>query len=331
MIYKCKNCGGNAIYNPESGKMHCPFCDSDDSEEVVTGTSLGMCPSCGAQIELEAKEKSFLSACKCEHCGNYMIFDERVEGIYEPHLIVPFKIGKNQVKEILKQEFAKKVFLPASFLWESKLETIEGMYVPFWLYDYMAHYTYNATGTKLRVWRSGDTEYTEHKIYSIIREMNIDFEKIPVDASIAMEDGVMDLMEPYNYQALEAFQAKYMSGFFSEIYNEGSSELEERAKKKVGEDSRELMQATISGYNTVNATNDDLTMKRDGTHYALMPVWIYQYSYRKKEYRFYINGQTGKVIGETPVDYKKAAVYGTTLFASAVAAASLLLTFLEVL
>ena len=33
MIFKCKNCGGNAVYHPEKKKMWCPHCDSEDSEE----------------------------------------------------------------------------------------------------------------------------------------------------------------------------------------------------------------------------------------------------------------------------------------------------------
>ena len=34
MIYKCKNCGGDMVFEPSIGKMKCPFCDSTECEEV---------------------------------------------------------------------------------------------------------------------------------------------------------------------------------------------------------------------------------------------------------------------------------------------------------
>ncbi len=70
--------------------------------------------------------------------------------------------------------------------------------------------------SKIRTWRSGNYEYTETSLYQVERDATIDFEKLPVDASIAMPDEAMDLIEPYDYKALEDFQTKYMSGFFAE-------------------------------------------------------------------------------------------------------------------
>ena len=73
---------------------------------------------------------------------------------------------------------------------------MEGIYVPFWLYDYGADYDFAGEGTRVRTWRSGDTEYTETSYFEVIRQMDVDFDRIPVDASIAMDDGIMDLMGP---------------------------------------------------------------------------------------------------------------------------------------
>ena len=38
---------------------------------------------------------------------------------------------------------------------------MEGIYVPFWLYDYKACYDYTGEGVRVRTWTSGNTEYTE--------------------------------------------------------------------------------------------------------------------------------------------------------------------------
>ena len=312
MIFKCRNCGGNTVYEPSRKRMYCPHCESLDSESIVQEGSLAQCGNCGAPIT----PGQYASAGRCEHCGSYLVYNERIEGIYEPHLILPFKINKDMAVERLNQEFHKKTFLPSSFLSQKSLEKLEGIYVPFWLYDYQAHYDFEGEGTRIRSWRQGDTEYTETSYYHIIRQMEADFDKVPVDASFVMDDGEMDLMEPYAYQELEAFNPKYMSGFDGEVYNQSAPELEERAQVKVRDASESLMQQSLAGYNSVRPGRKTLNFDRDGVRYALMPVWMYLYQYQGKTWRFSVNGQTGKVIGKTPVSRGKVLLYGLTTMIS---------------
>ena len=64
------------------------------------------------------------------------------------------------------------------------------------MYDYDSDVAYEAIGTKVRSWTSGDKRYTETSYFDVGRSLHVNYEGIPVDASIAMEDGIMDLMEP---------------------------------------------------------------------------------------------------------------------------------------
>lgn len=327
MIYKCQNCGANTVYAPEKNGMCCPHCDSMDSEVKEPGNGLLSCVTCGAPIS----PKEFDSAYKCGHCGAYMIFEERVEGDLEPHLILPFMVSKNKAKEILKQTFGKKIFLPDNFLKEAFLDTMEGIYVPFYLYDYDCYYDYQGTGKKIRTWTSGNTEYTETSIYRIIREMDMDFSKIPVDASIKMDDQLMDLLEPFRYDQLRDFDTKYMSGFFGEMRNMSPDVIEPRAKMKAQSDAEALMQSTISGYSSVTPEHRDLRLRNTAQNYTLLPVWKYVYKYRGKEYEFDLNGQTGKLVGATPISVHKVVAYAITLFAGLSSIFLLALRILEVI
>ena len=157
MIYKCKNCGGNVVYDPDRKAMHCPYCDGIETQDKAPGGGMELCANCGAPIEAG----DYRSAVKCEYCGHYTIFDERVEGVYEPRLILPFKMGKAAAVSCLEKELSRRVFAPESFLSQATVEKMEGSYIPFWLYDMKADCHYSGTGTTVRVWVSGDTEYTE--------------------------------------------------------------------------------------------------------------------------------------------------------------------------
>lgn len=328
MIFKCRNCGGNTVYSPERHKMYCPFCDSIDSEEKKTeGQSLANCINCGGAISVQ----DFTSASKCPYCDNYIIFDERVTGEYQPHLILPFTFSREKTKKLMRDKFKSCVFAPGDFLSEVKLDTMCGMYVPFWMYDYHAHGYYDGEGRQIRTWMSGDREFTETSVYHIVRDMEVDFDKMPVDASQAMPDDIMDLMEPYDYKALEEFKEEYMSGFFAERYNADAMTSEPRAVSKARKDAESILRQSISYTNLQSAVNNQVTLERTDTNYALLPVWIYNYKYKDTDYPFHINGQTGKIVGKVPVSVRKVWGYGATVFGSLFAILMLLRQFLMML
>ncbi len=327
MIFKCKNCGGNTVYEPGRGSMYCPHCESEDSEETIQGGTLMQCVNCGAPLTIQ----EYTSASKCEHCGCYIVFNERIEGVYEPHMLLPFRINKKAAAQALDSEFSRRLFTPSDFLSAKSLESMEGIYVPFWMYDYRAFYDFAGEGIRVKRWTAGNTEYTETSYYEVIRKMDVDFDKIPVDASYAMEDGIMDLMEPYDYRQLQEFDPKYMSGFYGEVYNQGAEELEERAQTKSRSASEELLQESLRAYSNVRPVRKDLRLDKEGVHYALMPVWQYLYRYKGKTYQYHVNGQTGKVIGTTPVSMAKVVSYGISVFAVVTAGCYMALRILEIL
>lgn len=313
MIFKCKSCGGNILYNPEKQAMVCPFCESKDTQvrKEASAPGLGICPECGGEVPVD----TFDSATKCPYCDNYLIFNERVEGEYEPAYVIPFLLGKEFCKESIRDKFKKFIFAPTDFLSDARLDTMQGFYVPYWFYDCDTDVHYTGEATKVRSWTSGDTRYTETSYYHVIREVEIPFEKVPADASIKMPDDVMDLMEPYDYSKLQAFQPEYLSGFYAERYNMPAQELEGRAKKKMEEAASVIVNRSISGYSSVRQTGMQMNSRDGETKYGLLPVWKYTYLYGGKEYPFYVNGQSGKIVGSAPISKPKVMAYSATLWA----------------
>lgn len=313
MFFRCKNCGGNVVYSPERHAMFCPFCESEKSEERAEGDRSGeltICPNCGGEVKVE----TYTSATQCPYCDSYLILNERVEGEYEPKKMIPFQLGKEVCKKSIRDKFKKYLFAPTDFLSEARLNQIQGMYVPYWFYDYDTNCTFQGEGCQIRSWRSGNKEYTETSYFEVKRDMDIKFHDIPVDASEAMPDDVMDLMAPFNYSQMEAFAPEYMSGFYAEKYNMPAEQVEERAKKVMKEDAGRLLKDTYAGYSSVRTISENVNVKDRKVEYGLLPVWRYLYHYKDKEYPFYVNGQTGKIVGEAPVSKGKVWAYTGTLW-----------------
>jgi hypothetical protein len=74
---------------------------------------------------------------------------------------------------------------------------------------------------------------------------------------------------------------------------------------------------TISGYSTVTVTNRRINEINEPVmaDYALLPVYLLSRKYRGRNYLFAINGQSGKIVGDVPVDFFKAAVRWVLSFA----------------
>lgn len=314
MIFKCKNCSGNVVYNPDKKKMCCPYCDSEESQErkdyPEQDQQLELCPNCGGEVPVDVHT----AATKCPYCDNYLIFNSRVEGENEPSYVLPFQLSKEVCKEKIKEKFKKQVFAPTDFLSEVRLNTIEGDYVPFWLFDYDTITDFLAEGRKVRSWSSGNYRYTETSYYQIHRNMSLNFRKVPADASTPMPDDIMDLMEPYDYSQLQEFKPDYLSGFMAEKYNLPSMKYVDRVRVKVKSDVDSYLSGTYPGYMSVSPISNKTSYLNEAAHYTLLPVWVYRYEYQGKEYPFYVNGQTGKIVGTPPVSKTKVLTYAGTMW-----------------
>lgn len=104
MFYRCKDCGGNAVYDPKKKKMVCESCGNEETQEKILQEKLHICNNCGAEIE---SKKTDL-ALKCPYCGTYVIFEDRMKDAYKPDLALPFVIDRKRSDRDYKEEFCEE-------------------------------------------------------------------------------------------------------------------------------------------------------------------------------------------------------------------------------
>ena len=59
---------------------------------------------------------------------------------------------------------------------------------------------------------------------------------------------------------------------------------------------------TVTGYNYVTTEQSSVNIDNTLTRYALYPVWVFTTRWKDKPYIFAMNGQTGKFVGDLPLD-----------------------------
>ena len=188
---------------------------SEDWGTEGDGMRAYSCPSCGAELICDENT----AATSCPYCGNPTVVPGQFSGQLRPDFIIPFKLSKEDAVKALKDHYKGKIFLPKSFTQENHVQEIQGVYVPFWMFDGEAEGDARYEATRSHTYRSGDYEITETEHYDIYRAGFISFEKIPADASSKMPDDHMDSIEPYDYQELKPFSTAYLPGFLADKFD----------------------------------------------------------------------------------------------------------------
>ena len=179
--------------------------------------------------------------------------------------------------------------------------------MPFWLFDADAQASIRYKATKVRHWSDSDYDYTETAYFLLNRGGSISFADVPVDGSSKMEDDLMESIEPYDNAGAVEFQTAYLAGYMADKYDVTAEQSIDRANERVKHSTEQAFADTIKGYTTVVPENSSIQLKNGKARYALYPVWILNTIWNDEKYTFAMNGQTGKFVGNLPVDKAAAA------------------------
>lgn len=332
--YKCPCCGGAIAFDSTLQKMKCPYCDTEFEMETLAsydnelknepaedmqwestagadwqeGEAEGLrsyvCKSCGGEIVGDENT----AATSCPFCGNPVVLMGQFSGALKPDYVIPFKLDKKAAKAALVKHYGGKKLLPKVFKDQNHIDEVKGVYVPFWLFDADADANIRYKATRVRAWSDSNYDYTETSYFSVTRGGQIGFEKVPVDGSSKMADDLMESIEPFDFSEAVDFQTAYLAGYLADKYDVDARQSIDRANERIKKSTEDAFASTVQGYTSVTPEATGIHLYNGQTKYALYPVWILNTSWKGKKYTFAMNGQTGKIVGDLPLDksaYKK--------------------------
>lgn len=331
--YKCPNCGGAMEFDSSSQKMKCMFCDSlftidevkafyknenksveenneTPQEDIYVGKqwakdetenmNIYSCQSCGGEIIGDKNSGSIF----CPYCGSNVVVKKQFEGALRPEYVIPFKLDKEMAKDQYKKHLEGKRLMVKQFKSENYIDEIKGVYVPFWLFSSRVDAAFNYNATRVRTWSDSKYHYTETKFYDITRAGTLDFALLPVDGSEKMPDDIMESIEPFDFSEAVDFETAYLAGYFADKYDVTAQQAVRRSDMRSRKTTEDVFRSTISGYNTVIQKDSKVGIKNETAKYVLYPVWLLSSTYNNEKYMFAMNGQTGKFVGNLPLDKK---------------------------
>ena len=345
--YKCLSCHANLHFEPTSQKWLCDYCGSNYSlkeleeaygtdkelkkeEEIKLDNDYNCynCPNCGAEIIME----DTTTATFCIYCGSTAIIKNKLKGEFNPSKIIPFKKTKEEAIEAFKAYKRGKLFMPDEFTNPNNIEKISGIYIPFYIYDCDTDSDIEISATRVKRWSDSSYNYKKTDYYNLSRSAKMHFENIPVDSSSKFPDDIMNSIEPFDYVDLKDFSPSYLSGFLSERFDLSMDELFDIARNRSTATIEREILSKVHSYATKQISSSIHNIqKNESSEYVLLPVWMLNVSFEGKIYTFAMNGQTGKFVGNVPIDKKKFWKWWTRLFLSSFTIGTILLILFKFL
>ncbi len=312
-MYQCPNCGGGLRFDIASQKLVCDHCQTQMApydfkesggaeEETEFEVTKFICPQCGAEIV----SSDNTAAAFCSFCGASTILDSRISQEKRPDGIIPFQLTKDDCVKAYTKLMKHSIFAPKELKDEKCIDGFRGIYMPYWVYHVVQQGSLKLKGSKSH--REGDYDITRY--FSLTGELDASYDGITHDASTEFADDISESAAPYDVKKMQPFHPSYLSGFYADtedvnpaLYQREAVELATDLSTSTIEKCPEYRSynPTIPPRNGVNA----LPTRLEPTQYAMFPVWFM--SYRKKDRVSYvtINGQTGKIAADIPIDEKR--------------------------
>lgn len=325
-MYECPGCGRNLKFDIATQMLSCEYCgntidpykaeDKHHAKEVGSdeySATIFTCSQCGGEIISADTE----AAAFCSFCGASTILQSRIANVKKPHYVIPFKVTKDDCKKAYSKLMRKAIYAPKEAKKPELIDSFRGIYMPYWIYNMSKQGPITFEGTTSD--RKGDYVYTYH--HDITTNIDLDYKDIAYDASSNFSDELSGAIAPYNVSEKKNFTPAYLSGFYADAQDVAANVYEKRAKEAVSSDAAYALsgQKAISKY-TIDHSKlaDRIYPSESKKELAMFPVWFM--SYRNKDNRgeehivySVINGETGKIASDIPVDSKKFVLYSLIL------------------
>jgi len=230
-----------------------------------------------------------------------------------PEFIIGFEITREKAQELFFQWIGKNSFFrPGDLVKKATTEKQQGIYIPFWHFSMVAEsqwsaqigeYWYrtetytvrNAEGkSEVRTRTIQETEWWP--LSGVYRKY---YSGYMVSASKGLPQEEALAIQPYQLNSMMRYRPMYLAGWMSEEYSV-SREVALAATQK---EFRNRERNNISNF-LPGDVQSGLSVQTDldvgGSDLILLPVHVLSYRYGEKVYRFLVNGQTGKMVGEKP-------------------------------
>ena len=333
--FPCRSCGNRMVYSPEEEALLCPFCRSTeginapeveapeytfDPESCLSdapnwdaeGDTVHVCPACGAETVSDMVEMTLT----CPFCGSHYGTEPKTAApILRPETMIPHKLSRERANALFAKWARKRYFAPRAFRRAAHTPEMQGVYLPYFTYDTDLKTSYSGQGGRRRlvtytVRVNGKTQTRTRTVidwYPVFGDRELYVDDAPFCASRNVDAKMLRRLGGYSTKVLRVYHPAYLAGFMAERYTLGLGEGFDRIRPGVEARMEGDIRSSL-GYDTYRMMQYNHRFRAVRFKHILLPVWLSSYRYRGKIYRFMVNGESGRVAGQSPLSPLKIAL-----------------------
>ncbi|WP_239490073.1 hypothetical protein [Luteitalea sp. TBR-22] len=326
----CVACGAQAEWNASRQRLVCPFCGTESSYVAPAGTGpiaeldlaralaeagddqrgwraetrSVQCRSCKAVMVYEPSRVGQ----NCEFCGSPALVDYAdVKPPITPSSLLPFRVSEAQVRETVRHWFASKWLAPNAFKRKALVDTLHGLYIPYWTFDARVHCPWQAEAGYYHYVKQGNNTVRRVRWEPAAGVVDHFFDDTLVPGTAGIDRGLLAQIEPFPTQELLPYDTAYLSGHVVEQYQVALPDAAAFGGQQMEVAVREMCIAQIHGDTYQNLRMMPSWSGRTFKH-VLVPVYVMTYMYRAQSYQLVVNGSNGRMGGTYPVSWVKVAL-----------------------
>ncbi len=310
---KCPHCGAEVQFLPSDQLVHCSYCgsdfsvselsnqikaaESDNTSHKLEGKSY-YCTQCGATL-LSFDETAVTF---CSYCGSQNIIEEKLIVQTAPDVIIPFSKTIDECIKNYKDSIDRRFFCPKYMKSDFIVNKLRGIYMPYGIYNF------NYKGPCINHGEKYSHKSAYYKFfdkYTLTCDVDAKIEGLSYDLISNFYDDYSQNI-PFDYHGAVEFNPNYLPGYYVDSKDVNSSVYKEEALNIAYNLSTDYLNKdkTFAKYNFSNPKVDFIIEhKKTG----LFPMYFASIRDKDNKHLYYamINGQTGKVVADYPIDFKK--------------------------
>ncbi len=331
--FKCPRCQATTAYSVADGGLRCAHCgyyeppetpivgkgakEFEFTVETVSAARAAQgwgtarkalkCQSCGAETSLPPGTLTHT----CPFCGsNQVLQQDAPQDQLRPHFLIPFKVELDRCREISREWLGSSWMTPKVLKEAAGVADFSGVYMPYWTFDARTSGTWRAQVGHQVSERYYDASSKSWKTrtktvwrWESGRAQQV-FDDLLVPGSTRLSSLLLERLQDYDTRALVPYAASYLAGFLAQAYDVSLDPAWELARERMRQATQQACRAQAST-SQIRSFSMSLDFSDESWRYVLVPLYVAAYRYEGAAYRVMINGQTGAIAGQRPVDWTK--------------------------
>ena len=329
--HSCPACGAQAEWSARKHMLVCPFCGTESPAKLESDTGKIVehdlvsalrdvpddmrgwqterhtvkCQSCKAITVFDPEKVGT----RCDFCNSPELVDyDEIRAPIRPGSVLPFKVDRERVHATIKHWLGNRWFAPNSLKSRALVDTVHGVYVPYWTFDSEVYCPWTADAGYY-YWVS--ESYTDAQGKRRTRQVrktrwrpasgsiNHTFDDILIAGSTGVDPKLLAKVENFPTTELVPYDKGYVTGWDVEHYQVVLFDAAKAARGKKHTILLGLCSSEVPG-DTQRNLRIHPTYSAETFKLILAPLWLLAYDFGRKRNQVLVNGYTGAIAGTYP-------------------------------